>query len=59
LVLCSRCLWRFDENGLDTMACEFFDQQDLIGMPARASTGENSAPWQGTHNIFIERCGGA
>ena len=24
-------------------------------MPARVSTGENSAPWQGTHNIFIER----
>jgi hypothetical protein len=24
-------------------------------LPARVSTGENSAPWQGTHNIFIER----
>ena len=24
-------------------------------MPARVPTGENSAPWQGTHNIFIER----
>ncbi len=24
-------------------------------MPARVSTGENSAPWQGTHNNFSER----
>jgi putative transposase len=24
-------------------------------LPVRVSTGENSAPWQGTHNIFIER----
>ena len=24
-------------------------------MPARVSTGENSAPWQGTHNVFVER----
>jgi len=24
-------------------------------LPARVSTGENGAPWQGTHNIFIER----
>ncbi|HEY4649223.1 MAG TPA: integrase core domain-containing protein, partial [Gemmatimonadales bacterium] len=24
-------------------------------MPARVSTGENNAPYQGTHNIFIER----
>ncbi len=32
LVLRSRCLWRFDENGLDTLAREFFDQQDLIGI---------------------------
>ena len=24
-------------------------------MPARIRTGENSAPCQGTHNIFIER----
>jgi hypothetical protein len=24
-------------------------------LPARIYTGESSAPWQGTHNIFIER----
>jgi hypothetical protein len=39
LVLCRRCLRRLQEDGVDTMAREFFDQKNLISVFAAQPVG--------------------
>ena len=32
LIFRCRCLWRLHEDSVNAVACEFFDQKDLIGI---------------------------